>query len=189
MTRAEARIVKARELFSVCREYASITAQVDGFKYRTPSAVVPCVIAGVSLLLIPCFAGPGIGSLTCAGLAAGSTFYYTDMEKKRQVLRNNAGDAFQDDTWGFGQVLAVFVWVPFGMLVTVILFRVSMISHRIRENVTDDSMKGMSRLEEVHVADIDSVRAERTTSHISEAFPEVSKEDARKMYMQRMNTV
>ncbi|KAI9778135.1 MAG: hypothetical protein M1839_008344 [Geoglossum umbratile] len=42
-----------------------------------------------------------------------STIYITvDFQLKRNAMGRVAGARFQDNTWGFGQVIALFVWVP-----------------------------------------------------------------------------
>ena len=36
-----------------------------------------------------------------------------DMVRKRDVMRSVTREKFQDDEWGFGQVMALCLWVPF----------------------------------------------------------------------------
>jgi hypothetical protein len=38
--------------------------------------------------------------------------FTVESQLKRNAMRRVAGTRFQDDTWGFGQVIAIFVWVP-----------------------------------------------------------------------------
>lgn len=42
----------------------------------------------------------------------GTMYCLVHMQENRGMIRALAGPQFQDDRWGFGQVLAVFVWTP-----------------------------------------------------------------------------
>ncbi|KAF2671883.1 hypothetical protein BT63DRAFT_452387 [Microthyrium microscopicum] len=56
------------------------------------------------------------------GLFAGIIYNTTQMEIKRHALRELVGMDFMDNQWGFGQVVAVFLWVPFLVQAFWILF-------------------------------------------------------------------
>jgi hypothetical protein len=53
----------------------------------------------------------GLGLLSL-GLSAGMIYFTTQMENKRTHMKRILGAEFQDDQWGFGQVLALCLWVP-----------------------------------------------------------------------------
>ena len=44
--------------------------------------------------------------------AIGSLYYMVQLEHKRSVMRAVTGNSFVDDEWGFGQVVAIFLWAP-----------------------------------------------------------------------------
>ena len=50
------------------------------------------------------------------------------LEGTRNYLRSIIGVDFQDDQWGFGQVIAVFVWIPLCLRVTYFVIRVVSVS-------------------------------------------------------------
>jgi hypothetical protein len=58
------------------------------------------------------FVFPVVGGPVSLGLCGGMIYYTADMERKRMIMRALAGPYFQDNEWGFGQVLAWFIWVP-----------------------------------------------------------------------------
>jgi hypothetical protein len=45
-------------------------------------------------------------------MISGMILGLTMMWRQRMYLRSVAGDKFEDDTWGFGQVAALFIWAP-----------------------------------------------------------------------------
>lgn len=67
-------------------------------------ALVVTMLSGWRKWLI----GPMSLAFSIAGLAL-----LAEMERKRDVMRTVTREAFQDDQWGFGQVIALFLWAPF----------------------------------------------------------------------------
>ncbi|KDR76924.1 hypothetical protein GALMADRAFT_138962 [Galerina marginata CBS 339.88] len=47
--------------------------------------------------------------------AIGTLVVAAQMERTRDIMRIVSGQEFQDDQWGFGQVIALFLWVPLCM--------------------------------------------------------------------------
>jgi hypothetical protein len=71
------------------------------------------------LLVVP----PG-NFLITLGFGIGVLFCLARMQENRLLIRRLAGTGFQDDHWGFGQVISVFVWIPSSikLLVWITLF-------------------------------------------------------------------
>lgn len=71
--------------------------------------VVICTIGGSiwCTLRFPLCGGP-----VCLGLCGGMIFYTVKMDQERTFIKSLAGSQYQDDQWYFGQVVAVFVWIP-----------------------------------------------------------------------------
>jgi hypothetical protein len=126
--RAKERLDPTRELLSACPRYADLDFQFTNVLIhisRTELSwllVIPCPIIAI---LIHFVSGPGVSSLCCAGLTGGATYYLVEMQRKRQIIRDIAGQEFEDDQWGFGQVLAIFIWIPVCVAMTSVVFRVS----------------------------------------------------------------
>jgi hypothetical protein len=55
---------------------------------------------------------PGLGGTVSLGLCGGVLYYTLDMNRKRLVIRALAGSLYQDNDWGFGHVVTLFIWVP-----------------------------------------------------------------------------
>ena len=53
-----------------------------------------------------------LGAMSLAFSIAGLALL-GEMERKRDVMRSITREKFQDDEWGFGQVIALCLWVPF----------------------------------------------------------------------------
>lgn len=53
------------------------------------------------------------GALINIGIYGGIGVLLVEVEKKRDTIRKLAGQLFEDDEWGFGQVIAVLFWIPF----------------------------------------------------------------------------
>jgi hypothetical protein len=60
-------------------------------------------------------------TLVATGLAVGMAYCFAKMHIARQQLASVAHDEFTDDEWGFGQVVALFVWVPLMVEISVAL--------------------------------------------------------------------
>jgi hypothetical protein len=61
--------------------------------------------------------------LLSLGLSIGSLYCAVQMSRKRDAMKSISGDDFEDNEWGFGQVIAIFLWVPlllqaFGVLIS-----------------------------------------------------------------------
>ncbi|KAI9769492.1 MAG: hypothetical protein M1840_003969 [Geoglossum simile] len=72
----------------------NMIAMIIGFLARHPRALA-AVLAAMSLAF-------GLGSIVCLG----------QLEQKRNIMKAVTGVEFLDDQWGFGQVMAVFLWAP-----------------------------------------------------------------------------
>jgi hypothetical protein len=57
--------------------------------------------------------GPIISGICSLGLCAIAIYYIIDLDHKRASIKVFAGSGYQDNQWGFGQVLALFIWIPF----------------------------------------------------------------------------
>jgi uncharacterized membrane protein len=115
------------ELFSSCPEYAplDVSLSVDPLKvpglsfYAAFSDAGPAYYGMIfgflgALALIPIILWkiPYLFAICSTGLCAGATYYLSDMQRKRNKMQQLAGTQFADNSWGFGQVLALFVLFP-----------------------------------------------------------------------------
>jgi hypothetical protein len=46
------------------------------------------------------------------GLSCGVIYEMSQLQQKRQIMKTVSGTAFVDNHWGFGQVIAIFLWIP-----------------------------------------------------------------------------
>ena len=79
------------------------------------AGLVALVITGVTLFFLAgwLFEGESIPlGLMSLGLSIGSAYCTAQMSHKRDAMRDILGDKFQDNEWGFGQVVAICLWVP-----------------------------------------------------------------------------
>jgi hypothetical protein len=118
-----------QEFFQACPEYGGLdphlTAQIETsgsqvftvlFDFTMSSAegivitiaIISALVGSIALVFkYPIFGGP-----VALGLCGGMMYYTFDMERKRLFMRALAGGNFQDNQWGFGQVVTLFIWVP-----------------------------------------------------------------------------
>lgn len=77
-------------------------------------AVVLLIAAAVGtfMALLRILAHSFGNSLITLAFAIGVLFCAGQMQVKRNDLRELAGETYTDSQWGFGQVVAVFVWIP-----------------------------------------------------------------------------
>jgi hypothetical protein len=69
------------------------------------------------------------------------------MAATRGHLRGAAGEDFDDDEWGFGQVLAIFVWVPITLKIIRLLWReYARIVWTFLKKVVKDALRGAGRM-------------------------------------------
>ncbi|KAH0543890.1 hypothetical protein FGG08_001791 [Glutinoglossum americanum] len=64
---------------------------------------------------IAAFIGIAIAGVICASPIAfsiGVLYCLVQLERKRIIMKNIVGADFQDNQWGFGQVIALLLWVP-----------------------------------------------------------------------------
>ncbi|TFK64489.1 hypothetical protein BDN72DRAFT_901501 [Pluteus cervinus] len=113
-----------RELGVVCQGYGTILPGFTSGKpvYSTTAEVIGLLLAGLSIAIVaylakrefttkkPLHLGIIIVSL---GLTSGTIFFLVQMQHRRDVMKSLAGSDFVDNEWGFGQVLALFIWVSF----------------------------------------------------------------------------
>jgi hypothetical protein len=78
-------------------------------------AIVGLVIAAVILTLL--FYAirakqPIVLGLICLALTIGTVYCTAQLEYKRDVMKSVTGPDFEDNQWGFGQIIALFLWAP-----------------------------------------------------------------------------
>jgi hypothetical protein len=86
------------------------------------------VIAGYILIVLyhifkarhPGFLGP-----IALGLSCGVIYEMSQLQRKRQIMKAVTGTDFVDNQWGFGQVIAIFLWVP--LLIQVLYYTCRML--------------------------------------------------------------
>ncbi|TFK64483.1 hypothetical protein BDN72DRAFT_263454 [Pluteus cervinus] len=75
-----------------------------------PLALILLLLAVLAMVLVTGYPiGLGIISL---GLASGALYFSIEMEHTRNVMKALTGPEFQDNQWGFGQVISLFLWIP-----------------------------------------------------------------------------
>ncbi|KAK3354006.1 hypothetical protein B0T25DRAFT_224006 [Lasiosphaeria hispida] len=85
--------------------------------------IIGLILAGATALCILCAAVGGLFAsissgepislgLLSLGLSIGSAYCTAQMSHKRDAMRAILGDQFQDNEWGFGQVVAICLWAP-----------------------------------------------------------------------------
>ena len=124
------RLEPTKELFKVCSKYDRLDYQLSAEPYRMGTfehelGFLWLILLPILAIIVHLLSGPGMSSITAAGLACGATYFLAEMQSKRKILREIAGNEFKDDEWGFGQVLAIFVWIPVCVAMVCVLFRVS----------------------------------------------------------------
>lgn len=72
--------------------------------------VAACIIFCVGYLLTR-KNGPILGTMSLA-FAIGTIVELVEMERTRGVMKEVTGPDFEDNQWGFGQVIALLLWVP-----------------------------------------------------------------------------
>ncbi|KAK5654662.1 hypothetical protein OQA88_6985 [Cercophora sp. LCS_1] len=127
-----------QELGGACRLYGSV---LPGFQYfqqppsqpvtsfieragpRMAPIVIGLLIAAIAAIVLLfgvvfglCYViatgEPITLGLMSLGLAVGSAYCTVQMSRKRDAMRAILGDRFQDNEWGFGQVVALCLWAP-----------------------------------------------------------------------------
>lgn len=58
--------------------------------------------------------------LASTGFAIGGIYFMVQMEHKRNAMKSVTGVDFVDQQWGFGQVIALFLWMP--LVIQVVYF-------------------------------------------------------------------
>lgn len=74
-------------------------------------AVLAAIVLVLGLLIVEEREPVTVGLLSL-GLSIGSLYCAVQMSRKRDAMRIISGGEFQDNEWGFGQVIAIFLWVP-----------------------------------------------------------------------------
>ena len=80
--------------------------------------VLKCAFACLMMLLEKLFyllVTPYLNFFVSLAFSMGMLFCLGKMQKERRTIKKLAGSGFEDDQWGFGQVLTVFVWIPLSL--------------------------------------------------------------------------
>jgi magnesium-transporting ATPase (P-type) len=77
------------------------------------------VLIMLAIALFWAFIAPVPNFLMTLGFSIGMLYCLVRMQENRAVIKSLAGPDFEDDKWGFGQVVAVFVWIPLAFNITV----------------------------------------------------------------------
>jgi hypothetical protein len=144
--------VTIQELSNACKGYESIS---PGFNYPQPHniglsnltfkeyndskkgwIIWGLVLAGFAALVIAWYIiigiyfifksrHPGFLGPIVLGLSCGVIYEMSQLQRKRQIMKAVTGTDFVDNQWGFGQVIAIFLWVP--LLIQVLYYTCSML--------------------------------------------------------------
>ncbi|KAI9858727.1 MAG: hypothetical protein M1813_007359 [Trichoglossum hirsutum] len=116
--------MNGRQMIDHCSKHSATAPQYVGQDWRLQIAV-SCVVVGIAvtipaiayLISVSLFSRSvftwklvfQIYSVCCAGLAL---YGATQLFATREAMKNATGSGFGDDKWGFGQVAAIFMWIP-----------------------------------------------------------------------------
>jgi hypothetical protein len=98
------------------------------------------------------------------GLSAGMVYYAIQMELERNGMRSVLGSDFEDDQWGFGQVVALCLWVPLGLQsIYVILGKCSASGFQatIENMMTDMTLESLGHNDQGPVPDLEGEQKKR----------------------------
>lgn len=80
------------------------------------NSTVDQVVEWISTIANKLFSGYRLG-LSLISIGVGLTVMMVtelvQLERLRDTMKRATGDGFEDNHWGFGQVIAIFLWVPF----------------------------------------------------------------------------
>ncbi len=76
------------------------------------SSAIESLIKGLFMAFLFVLVFPWANSLLCLGFVAGMLFSLGHMQANRTAIKTLAGPEFEDNKWGFGQVVALFIWIP-----------------------------------------------------------------------------
>jgi len=85
-----------------------------GFLMLAAAAGILFTLFWFGLFIVGCFVKfpKLIGGILSVAFWIGLTYCLSQLLKKRQQFGEVLGEQYQDNEWGFGQVLAVFAWIP-----------------------------------------------------------------------------
>jgi hypothetical protein len=107
----------------------SVGSGIQGFKnFLNPFSkggwiifgLTVAAVAGLAVTVVVVFAiyqclrsrSPWVLGPMSLGFFGGTLYCMILLERKRQVMKKVTGSDFQDNQWGFGQVMALFLWAP-----------------------------------------------------------------------------
>lgn len=92
-------------------------------RWKFGLTILGLIFAGIAALIIVGFVLYWLGRLLTSrsekylgiislGLAVGTLVEVVQMERTRNIMKAVTGAEFQDNQWGFGQIISLFLWVP-----------------------------------------------------------------------------
>jgi hypothetical protein len=165
-TKASATTIQ--ELVNACKEYQPISpgfvypapSQRSGLSnltlkgYDTSKGkegwiIWGLVLAGIAALIIAYFTinflcrilkerHPVFLGLIVLGLSGGVIYEMVQLQGKRLFMKAVTGSNFVDNQWGFGQVIAIFLWIP--LVIQAIYYLCGMFLHFITNRVPENEM-------------------------------------------------
>jgi hypothetical protein len=148
-----------QELVNACKEYQPIAPgfiypapsqrsglsnltlkEYDASKTKEDWIILGLVLAGIAALITACFIfkflyrilkerHPGFLGVIVSGLSGGVIYEMVQLQGKRLFMKAVTGSNFVDNQWGFGQVIAIFLWIP--LVIQVIYYFCGMFPHFI----------------------------------------------------------
>lgn len=162
-TKASATTIQ--ELVNACKEYQPISPgfvypapsqgsglsnlmlkEYDASKGKEGWIIWGLVLAGIVALIIACFIinflyrilkerHPGFLGPIVLGLSGGVIYEMAQLQGKRLFMQAVTGSNFVDNQWGFGQVIAIFLWTP--LIIQAIYYFCGMFPHFITNCVPE----------------------------------------------------
>ncbi|KAF2427399.1 hypothetical protein EJ08DRAFT_651458 [Tothia fuscella] len=142
MCSTTAALSATQDLFSACSVYNGVVPEIgdstSGFILVVAWILVVVTVTGLSPLMVLMAARyPPWAVLAPLGLCGGVLYCMVDMHRKRETIQALVGIEYQDNEWGFGQVLAVFLWAPF--IISWIDIMLKRKSNREQDERTDET--------------------------------------------------
>ena len=137
------------QLISACQAYGKIVPSLPSFTklsfhiinklYTTIYTKVMLPLGGLIVILgcvgyyfrafMLVLAHPVSNALVTLAFSIGMLYCLIVMQVKRNAMRAVAGPAYQDNNWGFGQILSVFVWIPIAFKIFLWVLELIMVSN------------------------------------------------------------
>lgn len=107
---------------------------------RSTTSIITFVLTSTSIpiagfLLLGWRCHQQLHMLITSGSAVAMVVFMVRMDRNRSMMRSLLGEDYIGDEWGFGQILAIFIWIP--ILFRLVVFLSRQVSRYLSRFVTD----------------------------------------------------